>query len=123
MTQPCTLVKADALDISGADHSFWACALDPADASEKTGYMVQLQDYDLSSGQDSNGLPIQSGNTKFFATGTSLEGQGKARVPKNAKPKFDHSHGQRRLAVTTGSKTVLAIRVNALDSLNTYDEG
>ena len=114
MTQPCTLVYADALNTDSTDSSFWGCDLDPADVNEQTGYTVQIDGYDLSSGQDKLGKPIHSGHTKFFAEGTSLIAPGKARVAKKARARFDHQ-SHRRVAVVTGNKTVLAIRVIAAD--------
>ena len=127
MTHPCTLVLAEALHPNGSSASFWACDLDPADITDNTGFTVELEGLNVSSVNDNNyGQPIESGHTRFYADGISLDLPGKARIPKHATLQFDHHHDRdrrrRRLAVTLGRKEILVIRVQAPDSEPTATE-
>ena len=112
MTQPCTLVEVEATNPDGFASHHWGCDLNPNDRSSVAGYTVQLMGYNFSSGKDNKGNKLRSGKTTFYAPGVSLVGPGNAHVPSNSQSQavFAQPSG-RRLAVVTGTKTVLAIRV------------
>ena len=118
MTHPCTLVQIEATTPLGVASNYWGCDLNPNDRGPATGYTVQLMGYNFTS----EGSNLRSGETTFYAAGIPLLGTGMADVPSNSQAVFAQSPGGRRLAVVTGTKTVLAIRVVAIDSQTTQSE-
>jgi hypothetical protein len=135
MGQGCLLVKRLTKNRDGSDGFAWDCELHPYDANGRLGVKVRLIDINGNVyGLDSycGGGVCRSGQTMltvkgdFYDDTTWIQIENnpssnipeKAIVPENANPSFENNgNGNRRkLATTTGTKSVLVVRVEAPDS-------
>jgi hypothetical protein len=125
MKEPCTLYQKviEYEQPSGTQpDSEWDCELDPVDADGIDGNFVAFEGLDLPPNATDNAKnPLISGESTLFAKGIQLNrGQAKARFPRGVSPAFGrHPRRHRNLAVVTGIKPVLAVRVVGADASTT----